>query len=371
MDKQRTPHFQGRLALQQRVLPSYRLPFFDALAQACEGGMSLFAGLPQPEEAIPVGGRPQVADYTRARNLHLLGGSLYLCYQRGLLDWLETWNPDALIVEANPRYLATPAAVRWMHRRGRPVVGWGLGAPPLSGPLAGFRQIRRLRFIGQFEALIAYSQRGADEYAGLGFPRPRIFVATNAVAFRPQFPLPARPKNFKGQPSLLYVGRLQARKRLDHLLRACASLSENLQPRLVIVGDGPVRADLEALAAEVYPQAEFVGAQHGPQLAPYFAAADLFVLPGTGGLAVQQAMSYGLPVVVAKGDGTQDDLVRPENGWQIPPDDPQALVEALRLALSDAGRLRRMGSESYRIVAQEINIEKMVEVFVRVLGSML
>ena len=50
------------------------------------------------------------------------------------------------------------------------------------------------------------------------------------------------------------------------------------------------------------------------------------MLPGTGGLAVQQAMAHGLPVIVAQGDGTQDDLVRPENGWQIPPDDLAALT---------------------------------------------
>ena len=64
------------------------------------------------------------------KNIHLFGGSLYLCYQRGLIDWLEEWNPDALIVEANPRYLSTPSAVKWMHKQDRPVIGWGLGAPP-------------------------------------------------------------------------------------------------------------------------------------------------------------------------------------------------------------------------------------------------
>ncbi|MFN8426382.1 MAG: glycosyltransferase [Anaerolineales bacterium] len=63
-------------------------------------------------------------------------------------------------------------------------------------------------------------------------------------------------------------------------------------------------------------------------------------LPGTGGLAVQEAMSYGLPVIVAQGDGTQDDLVRKENGWQVPPDDFDALVATMKDALSDAARLR-------------------------------
>jgi len=112
-----------------------------------------------------------------------------------------------------------------------------------------------------------------------------------------------------------------------------------------------------------------VGARHGDELAPYFRAADLFVLPGTGGLAVQEAMSYGLPVIVAQGDGTQDDLVRAGNGWQVPPDEDAALAAALREALSDAARLRAMGAESYRIVAQEINLERMVEVFVEALNA--
>ncbi len=159
-----------------------------------------------------------------------------------------------------------------------------------------------------------------------------------------------------------------ARKRVDDLLRACASLSENLQPRLVIVGEGPERANLELLAKRVYPRAEFVGPKFKDELAPYFSAADLFVLPGTGGLAVQEAMSYGLPVVMGQGDGTNDDLVRPANGWQIPPDNPGALKDALRAALSDPPRLRAMGAESYRIAAEEINLEKMVEVFVDVLA---
>lgn len=357
-------HLHGRLAVQQRVLPRYRVPFFDLLASTCDGGMSLFSGLPRPEEGIATASRLQVAKYRRGRNIHLLRGAFYLCYQTGLIEWLEDWNPDVLIVEANPRYLSTSPAVKWMHRRRRPVLGWGLGSPPAGG----IRKRGRQSFIDQFDALIAYSQRGADEYAELGFPRDRIFIAYNSVSATPSSPRPQRPATWNLQPTILFVGRLQARKRIDLLLRACAGLQP--KPRLVIVGDGPEREALETLAREIYPSAEFAGARHGEQLAPYFAEADLFVLPGTGGLAVQEAMSYGLPVIVAQGDGTQDDLVRPGNGWQIPPGDFHALLAAMKDALSDAARLRRMGEESYRIVKEEINIERMVETFVRALNSL-
>jgi len=75
-------------------------------------------------------------------------------------------------------------------------------------------------------------------------------------------------------------------------------------------------------------------------------------------------------VIVAQGDGTQDDLVRKENGWQIPSNDFEALVSTMKDALSDVARLQRMGEESYRIVKEEINIEKMVETFVTALNQL-
>lgn len=370
--------FPGKLALQQRVLPNYRAPFFDLLASACDGGMSLFTGLPRPAEGITVTKELKVAKYKLGKNIHLFGGNFYLCYQQGLLDWLKDQDPDALIMEANARYLSTSSAVKWMHQRGRPVIGWGLGSPPLNPPqflrkwrgnegIVGFRRQRRLSFVSQFDAMISYSQRGADEYAALGFSREKIFVAHNSVAMPPSSPLPSRPLTLDLRPNVLFVGRLQARKRVDYLLQACAELKQDI--RLVIVGDGPERNKLQSLAKEAYSTAEFIGSKHGAELKPYFAEADLFILPGTGGLAVQEAMSYGLPVIVAQGDGTQDDLVGKKNGWQIPPGDYDALVSTMKDALSDVARLRRMGEESYRIVKEEINIEKMVETFVAALNS--
>lgn len=222
-------------------------------------------------------------------------------------------------------------------------------------------------FLHQFDAMISYSQRGADEYAALGFPYEKIFVAHNAVSRGPASVPDRRPETVD-RFTILFVGRLQARKRVDSLLKACAQLKES--PRLVIIGDGPERENLKALAQEIYPSAEFIGAKHGAELKPYFAEADLFVLPGTGGLAIQEAMSHALPVIVAQGDGTQDDLVRKENGWQIPPDDFHMLLSTMKGALSDVARLRRMGEESYRIVKEEINIEKMVETFVTALNRL-
>lgn len=359
---------EARVGLQQRVLPEYRAPFFNSLGQACVGGLEVFAGLPRIQEAIATSTQLTSARFVRARNMHLFSGKTYSCIQGGIMRWLETWQPQVLIVEANPRYLSTPLAIQWMHRRQLPVIGWGLGAPKTGRA----ESLLRREFLNSLDAIISYSQAGAEQYIAAGFNKDCVFVAPNAVSPRPTQPAPQRLLEYKdGKPSILFLGRLQERKRIDLLLQACAKLPIHLQPSLVIIGDGPDRARLQALAAREYPSAQFPGAKHGPELEPYFAAADLFVLPGTGGLAVQQAMAHALPVLVGEADGTQSNLVRPGNGWMLTHATVEDLAAQLTFALEDVSRLRRMGNESLRIVSEEINLEKMVESFVRAISVVL
>lgn len=363
-------NFQGKVGLVQRVFPSYRASFFDALGSACTEGLAVFAGQAKPSEMIHPANELQNAQLTIGHNVHLFQGRFYVCLQPGLMNWLKELDPDVLIMEANPRYLSSPSAIRWMHQRNRPVIGWGLGAPSIVGEfLSQVRQQRRARFLHEFDSLISYSQTGAAEYTQMGFPEDQIFVAANAVAPRPTHPLPERRDIQSGEKvRLLFVGRLQERKNIDNLIHACADLPELLQPELVIVGDGPARDSYALLAEQLYPNTTFTGSLYGDPLTEQFINADLFVLPGTGGLATQQAMSYGLPVIVAEADGTQEDLVRPENGWQIPPNDISALRQALSEALSDIKGLRKKGEQSYRIVSEEINLEQMVAAFVNALN---
>jgi glycosyltransferase involved in cell wall biosynthesis len=355
-----------KLGLQQRVLPEYRAPFFDALAEACQNGLHVYAGHGRQSEAIVSAAELRLAQYTKANNLHLLQGSFYTCVQTNFMEWLEEWKPEVLIVEANPRYLTTPQAVRWMHAHKHPVIGWGLGAPGARG----IHEALRYRFLQSLDAMIAYSQTGAEQYRAVGCKYGKVFVAPNAVTPKPGKSALVRPVKFKdNRPTVVFVGRLQKRKKIDLLLQACTRLPEALQPRLLIVGDGPEREELQTLAARVYPQAEFAGSKFGADLDEYYAAADLFVLPGTGGLAVQQAMSHSLPVLVGEADGTQSELVRPENGWLVKDISVETLTAALQSALQDVKRLREMGLASYRIVAEEVNLERMVEAFAQAIES--
>lgn len=351
-----------KIGVLQRVLAGYRVPFFDEFAARFDGGVSLFAGNARPGEMIDESRLPERARLFRARNLHLFGrilnGKAYLCLQTNVLKWLETENPDALICEANMRYLTTVLALGWMRRRGRPVIGWGLGRGGWNHPL-------KRRFIRSFDALISYSGQGAETYRAAGIAPERVFIAHNAAAPRPRHPdAPERAESFGDDgPVLLSVGRLQARKRIDLLIESCAALENEYRPRLYIVGDGPARAELESLAARRYPRARFFGALYGADLERRFAEADLFVMPGTGGLALQHAMANGLPVIAAEADGTQSDLVRADNGRIVRPGDVSDLTVKIAELLADPKRLRGMGRRSFEIVRDEINLEAMADRF--------
>jgi hypothetical protein len=113
-----------RIGLVQRALPEYRAPFFDALAEVCPKGLSIFAGRARLEEAIAEGSL-KIADYSPANNIHFLRGPFYLYWQGGLLSWLEKWQPEILVEAADPRCLSLPEASHcgslsagvWAHHR--------------------------------------------------------------------------------------------------------------------------------------------------------------------------------------------------------------------------------------------------------------
>ena len=113
----------------------------------------------------------------------------------------------------------------------------------------------------------------------------------------------------------------------------------------------------------------FLGGSYGSELDALYTKADLFVLPGTGGLAIQQAMAKGLPVIVAEGDGTQEDLVDSTNGWLLSSKSVDELATVIEEALGDLKKLRAKGKASFSRVKERYNLHTMVDVFVEALNK--
>lgn len=356
------PAFQGRLALQDLVLPLYRRTIYEMLDPRIKGGLGVFTGISGETHGVVVSDDLAVSENKCVRNRHFIGGPAEFIWQPGFVQWLKEFRPDVIIASGNPRIASTYKAVRWARRSGIPVLGWGLGTLMMGSRLSSARNLTRRLFFQSFDGILAYSSKAKEQYASCGVREDRIYVVHNAISPRPTHPLPDRDGSFSDGGRILFVGRLYPGKRLDLLFDAVASLPGSMKPSIEIVGDGPTIDELRDEAQRKLPgRVHFAGALYGEDLAEAFRRADLFVLPGMGGLAIQEAMSWGLPVISAEGDGTQFDLVRKSNGWLVEPGDLQSLLSALGAAFADCGRLREMGAESYRIVCEELNLDRMID----------
>lgn len=361
---------QIRVGLQQRVIPAYRVPFLNDLADHLEIDLHVFSGLPKKHEMIKIASDQSRFDHTLTDNLQIFDKRLFLSFQPGLTRWLHTLQPEVVILEANPRYLSSWQALNWLHNRQIANLGWGLGVPQRAGKMLPVQKIIRSKFLLKFNGMIAYSATGKQQYIQMGFPPEKVFVAPNATAPRPAGSVPLRSvTNDSGKLIVLFVGRLQERKKIDLLIHACAQIPETLQPELWIVGEGSIMPDLIQLASSTYPRTRFFGGVYGEELETLFQKANLFVLPGTGGLAIQQAMAAGLPVIVAEGDGSQSNLVTAETGWLVPPGNEAALQSAMQAALENPNLLQKMGLAAFEKVRTDVNIQTMVSVFVQAIKS--
>jgi glycosyltransferase involved in cell wall biosynthesis len=154
-----------------------------------------------------------------------------------------------------------------------------------------------------------------------------------------------------GDPShilVLYVGRLSHEKNLAALVAACAML-DGERTHLVVVGDGPARAELaHALAGR---RVTFTGYLEGEALARAYASADVFAFPSlteTFGQVVLEAMASGLPVVAFEAEGVCDLVTDGETGRLVKAHDGAAFAAAVRALATSAERREVLGKEAYR-----------------------
>ena len=188
---------------------------------------------------------------------------------------------------------------------------------------SGLLKILAKRFFFRLcDGYFGYGLRSRAYLLSLGAKQDRIFHRCQAAAlphdYSPAIALENRIKNVTQLSSarFLYAGRISWEKGLGSLLSAFKLvLNELPDSRLVLVGSGPLRAELEGQCHSlgIFEKVEFTGGMPIENLAIEYAKATCFVLPSTSepwGLVVNEALSYGCPVVVSNVCGCVPELVR-------------------------------------------------------------
>ncbi|MBI5305974.1 glycosyltransferase family 4 protein [Candidatus Wolfebacteria bacterium] len=174
---------------------------------------------------------------------------------------------------------------------------------------------------------------------------------------------------------ILFVGKLIEKKRSMDLLKAyhkCITHNSKFIIHLLFVGDGALRSELEKYIKENnLKNIHFAGFKNQTELPQYYAMADIFVLPSgegeTWGLVVNEAMCFGLPVIVSDVVGCGKDLVKnEENGYIFPLGNIQKLSEYLTDLIKNSKKRESFGKKSFEII-QNYSHEKDIEGILKIL----
>jgi phosphatidylinositol alpha-mannosyltransferase len=170
-----------------------------------------------------------------------------------------------------------------------------------------------------------------------------------------------------GKMNILFVGRLEKRKGLNHLLDAYRQVKgEFPNSRLIIVGPGTrLRKKYEKQVRRGgLDDVVFVGYASYDELPSYYKSADIFCSPATGGesfgIVLLEAMAAGTPIVASDIEGYASVLAHGEEGLLVPPKDEKGLAQALVSLMADESLRRQMGARGV-LTASEYSWEKVAQ----------
>src|SRR5215210_6187906 len=253
------------------------------------------------------------------------------------------------------------------------------------GPLRSlfFRLLER-RLAAGTTALVAVSPQVRDDLVALGVARPDRFVVVRLGIELDERVAPeqngrAESRRYLGIPAdrfaVGWIGRMTAVKRTDDVLVAFKRLRDDgVDAVLCMVGDGPDRPELERRAHElgVIRDTVFLGYQE--DVAPFYAAFDVLVLPssneGTPVSAIE-ALAAGKPVVATRVGGVPDVVRDGEDGFLVDTGDTSELADRLARLARDPVLRERMGKEGRSRVLPRYAVNRLVDDIDRLYRSLL
>lgn len=292
-------------------------------------------------------------------------GSFVFRLALGYLKRIRELRPDVLVCPAHPGDLGHWGLI-WLKRRlGYQLVAWQCGYEYNPGRL---KRWLLKHFVPGFDFHLAYHSNARRYALEHGAREDQVEVMHNTLN-EAKFVITGKEEALRmlrqrhpeiGTRSVvLYVGAVLAEKQLERIVDAMAGLGRD-DAVLMIVGDGPHLPVLRAATAG-RNDVVFAG-QVIEGVGIYFDAAEVYVLPGTGGLGINEAMAHGLPIISGYADGSADDLVVDgENGYRLREDSVEELRDRIGQILDSPALAARMGEKSREWITGKFSFQHFLD----------
>lgn len=246
-----------------------------------------------------------------------------------------------------------------------------------KGKLGRLRQARLVRGLRRADLVIAVSEFIAAKAAELGVDPSNVVVHHIGIPVSH-----SDSRTHDPEWDVVFVGRLVEKKGVGDLLEAVARLAKPSEVRLAIVGDGPLRDDLEARAKKLGLQATFFGMANPEQVRRLMHSARVFVAPSRTasdgdsegfGMVFLEAAAAQLPVVSYRHGGVPEAVVDGVTGLLAPEGDVDALSERIQYLLDNPHVSRNLGHAGRKRVELEFDVfqqtAKLEEIYDRVVAE--
>ncbi len=363
-----------------RMIPWYRIPVLEQLNERFDGRLVACAGDPPGASSLGnlVQGSKPGYKHVSLRNRWFFGERIHAQPFRSVFE--RHGAPAAILAEESPRSVTLPFLLRYAKSLGAGRVLWGHFSSNHRAfdPRRHFLDKYRLALAKRVEGCACYTE-GIANLLRPFLPERNLFVARNTMDLAPMFTqreeLAAEGKAAVRRrlaippdgPVLVYIGRLIPEKGTDMLLETWARLTKEILATLLIIGDGPERAVMEAkVSARSLQGVRFLGSLLREKAGPWLYASDLMLMPGYLGLAVNHAFAFGLPVVSlhhpaggVKFHSPEVEYVRSgETGLLCSGNSSEALAAGVRKVLADR---ERYSANALAYAQEHLTLSNMVD----------
>jgi len=356
--------------------PEYRVNFVRKLSKVEGLSLRLYLGEDPPKGKVSNAEDLSGIDLRRFPTTWMKTPVFPIPVHWGLGRALEQDEPDVIVSEGHGNLFSTLAAIRYRRRHKRAAyVLWTLGTVP--GKPVNYKGMRgRIKRYLQRRTdwFIVYSSWGKETLVGLGNPAERMTVAVNVTDTPRHLAAADNTKETQSQArakldlpdrfTSLYLGAVTSPKRLEVWLEAAGLMGAECN--VVLVGDGPELPRLRSLVTEHGWKNVYTPGHVRDQRALYYRAADVLVLPGTGGMVISEAMASSLPVIAFQADGTEYDLVRHhQTGIRLDKGDAEDIRRAVEFVRDHPDQAAEWGRNGRGLISETFSQEHMLEQWVK------